>query len=193
MSHTETSTYSPQNRKEWRNWLENNHISCQSVWVIFYKVKSDNHNLTWSEAVDEALCFGWIDSTKRPIDSERYKQYFSKRKPNSGWSKINKDKVEALTSKGLMAEAGLKTIAEAKENGSWSMMDEIEQLIIPDDLKRALDQDGDARSFFMNLSKSKKKMLLHWVVVAKRKETRIKRIKEVVKHAAKEQMPKQFR
>ena len=193
MPQTEVSTYCPQNQKEWRKWLENHHQDHQSVWLIFYKVSSENHNLTWSEAVDEALCFGWIDSTKRTVDSERYKQYFSKRKPISNWSQINKDKVEALTAKGLMAEAGLKSIAEAKQNGSWSAMDEVEQLIIPDDLKKALENSDVAKSFFRNLSKSKMKMLLHWVVVAKRPETRIKRINEVVKDAAEEQMPKQFR
>lgn len=95
-------------------------------------------SISWSEAVDEALCFGWIDSTKKTIDKERYMQYFSKRKAKSNWSKINKDKVKTLIDQGLMQEEGYKSIETAKQNGSWTMLDEVEALVIPDDLNEQL-------------------------------------------------------
>jgi len=110
--------YCPSNQQEWRSWLELNHKSKEAVWLVFYKKKSPKYNLSWSQAVDEALCFGWIDSVKKTIDHETYIQYFSKRKPKSNWSKVNKDKVNNLIVNGLMKEEGLKSIAIAKENGS---------------------------------------------------------------------------
>lgn len=106
--------YCPSGKQDWRNWLELNHNKESAVWLIFYKKKSANFNLSWSESVDEALCYGWIDSEKKTMDNERYIQYFSKRKANSIWSKINKDKVDYLTSEKLMHEAGYKTIEIAK-------------------------------------------------------------------------------
>ena len=91
-----TEEFCPSNQQDWRNWLELNHKNKDAVWLIFYKKNSPNFNLSWSESVDEALCFGWIDSTKKAIDKEKYKQYFSKRKAKSNWSKINKEKVACL-------------------------------------------------------------------------------------------------
>ncbi len=185
--------YCPGNKKHWRKWLELNHNNTAGVWVVFYKKKSPNYNLSWSESVDEALCFGWIDSTKRTIDSEKYKQYFSKRKVKSNWSKINKDKVKSLIDQGLMEQAGYKSIEAAKENGSWTILDEVEALLIPPDLTEALQNHKGAKAFFDGLSKSVKKILLHWVVFAKRAETREKRILEIAASASKNLKPKQFR
>ena len=107
--------YCPYNKKDWRKWLELNHDKKEAVWLIFYKIKSPNYNLSWSESVDEALCFGWIDSVKRTIDNEKYKQYFSKRKAKSNWSKINKEKVKTLIEQGRMKEEGYKSIEIAKK------------------------------------------------------------------------------
>ena len=185
--------YCPTNQKEWREWLELNHQSKEAVWLIFYKKKSSKYNLSWSDAVDEALCFGWIDSTKKTIDQERYKQYFTKRKPKSIWSKINKDKVDNLTSKGLIKEAGLKAITIAKQNGSWSTIDDVEALIMPDDLKKEFDKRSGAFEYYQSLSKSSKKILLSWIVLAKRPETKLKRIIEIAENASKQCKPKQFR
>ncbi|WP_111710369.1 YdeI/OmpD-associated family protein [Lutibacter citreus] len=183
----------PYDKKEWRKWLELNHNKNDAVWLILYKKKSSNHNLSWSESVDEALCFGWIDSTKKTIDKERYIQYFSKRKPNSIWSKVNKDKVEYLTSKNLIREAGYKAIETAKENGSWFIMDEVEALILPKDLKEEFDKRNGALEYYESLSKSAKKILLSWIVLAKRPETKLKRIIEIAENASKNTKPKQFR
>jgi len=189
----ELEAYCPRDKKDWRNWLELNHHKKEAVWLIFYKKKSPKYNLSWSESVDEALCFGWIDSVKKTIDSETYKQYFSKRKAKSNWSKINKDKVTTLIEQGLMKEEGYKSIEIAKENGSWTILDEVEALVIPDDLKEGFTNFEGSMEFFDSLSKSVKKILLHWVVSAKRKETRQKRVLEIAQNASQNLKPKQFR
>ncbi|WP_316746380.1 YdeI/OmpD-associated family protein [Pedobacter gandavensis] len=193
MPHKEVATFCPANQEEWRNWLTENHISSQSVWLVQYKQKSSRPSITWSDAVNEALCFGWIDSTRKTVDAESFVQFFCKRKPTSNWSKVNKAKVEQLIAAGLMAEAGLKSIEVAKKNGSWSLMDEVEELMIPTDLEAAFQLQPGSADYFDGLSKSVKKMILQWVVLAKRPETRQKRITEIVELAAQKLKPKQFR
>lgn len=193
MPKKEVETYCPKSRADWRKWLKENHQSRQSVWLIYYRSSTNVPSLTWGEAVDEALCFGWIDSTKKTIDEERYMQYFSRRKPSSTWSKINKDKVAKLIQNDRMAAAGLESIAAAKENGTWTLMDDVEKLIIPEDLLQALTKNENALAFFQNQSKSIRKQMLHWVVVAKRAETRQKRIAEIARSAAEGMRPKPFR
>lgn len=185
--------YCPYDKKEWRKWLELNHKKQDAIWLIFHRKKSQNHNLSWSESVDEALCFGWIDSTKRTIDSDTYKQYFTKRKAKSNWSKINKDKVKTLIDQGLMQEEGYKSIEVAKENGSWTIIDEVEALLTPEDLKKEFENHQGSLQYFESLSKSSKKILLHWIVSAKRQETRQKRILEIAENASQNLKPKQFR
>jgi len=192
MPKKEIETFCPKSRADWRKWLEENHQSKQCVWLVYFRVSTKVASVSWSEAVDEALCFGWIDSTKKTIDKERYMQYFSRRKPNSTWSKINKDKVAKLTQNKQMTKAGFDSIETAKQNGTWSLMDDVENLIIPEDLSIALNKNESAMEFFQSQSKSIKKILLHWVVVAKRVETRDKRIAEIAQSAAKGKRPKQF-
>lgn len=185
--------FHPSNQKEWREWLEENHQKKDAVWIIFYRKKSPKYNMSWSDSVDEALCFGWIDSVKKTIDHERFKQYFSKRKANSIWSKINKDKVAHLHSENLMREAGYKTIDVAKKNGSWIILDDAEALILPADLKKEFDKRPGAFDFYESLSNSSKKMLLVWIAMAKRPETKQKRILEIAENAGQNLKPKQFR
>lgn len=185
--------YCPKDKQDWRNWLETNHKEKDSIWLVFYKSKSPDFNLSWSDSVDEALCYGWIDSTKKTIDEYRFKQYFCKRKEKSNWSKVNKDKVTRLIQQGLMSGEGLKSIEIAKENGSWTRLDDIENLVIPNDLKSELSKCQDASAYFEALSKSVKKGMLYWVLSAKRTETRKKRISEIVKNASINKRPKQFR
>ena len=189
---TEIDIFYPTSRTAWRTWLQDNHGSKPSVWLVFYNKSSKKPTLTWSEAVDEALCFGWIDSKKVAIDKERAHQFFSKRKAKSTWSKINKQKIEQLIDKGLMTEAGYISIEIAKQNGSWTILDAVEELIIPEDLETALKVKSDAMDYFLSLSKSVKKAMLQWLVLAKRDETRQKRIAEIVELAVKKQKPKQF-
>ena len=183
----------PTNTTEWRDWLVENHISRQSVWLVFYNKASAKKSITWSEAVDVALCFGWIDSKKVKIDADTSHQFFSKRKPNSTWSKINKEKIETLTARGLMTQAGLASIEVAKQNGSWTILDEVEALIVPKDLEAAFAINRAAEAFFINSSKSVKKILLSWLVLAKTTETRQKRIAEIIESAEQGLKPKHMR
>lgn len=193
MLEKEIQKYCPKNQQEWREWLAKNHKSVNSIWLVFYRTKSSKHNLTWSEAVDQALCYGWIDSTKRTIDHESYIQYFCPRKPNSNWSKINKDKVKVLEEKGLMTKAGRDSIEIAKENGSWTILDSIEAMIIPEDLEHEFQKSSGSMDYFLTLSKTIKKGILYWVKSAKRPETRSKRIKEVAEKISIQTVPKQFK
>ncbi|WP_432713651.1 YdeI/OmpD-associated family protein [Pedobacter sp.] len=193
MHKIEPETFCPASQQEWRQWLLENHSSKQSVWLIYSKKKANNPTLTWTQAVDEALCFGWIDSKAKPLDDEKYLQFFCQRKPNSGWSKINKLKVEQLIEQGLMTKAGCESIEKAKQNGSWNILDDVEELVIPDDLEKEFNIHPGSKEFFMNLSKSVKKQMLHWLVQAKKLETRQKRINIITESAAKKQKPEQFR
>lgn len=189
---SQEETICPANSQEWRKWLEEHHDKKQSIWLICYKKSSDKPTLDWSDAVDEALCFGWIDSTKRSIDKESYMQYYGKRKPNSMWSRINKEKVAKLIADGRMTKAGLASIEVAKQNGSWTILDQVEELIIPDDLEAAFSKQVGSKEFYLSLSKSSKKGILAWIVLAKRDETRQKRITEIAECASKGTKPKHF-
>lgn len=188
----ELEIFYPENPQQWRQWLQENHDSKQAVWVVFYKKSSEKPTLSWSDAVDEALCFGWIDSKKVSIDSEKSHQFFSKRKAKSNWSKINKEKIQRLIESGLMTKAGYESIEIARQNGSWTILDSVEELIMPEDLETELDRYPGAKEFFLGLSKSIKKMMLYWVVSAKRPETRLNRVTEIAESAAQKRKPKQF-
>lgn len=188
----EIETFCPANRKEWRQWLQKNHTVKKAVWLVHYKKKLAVPSLSWSEAVDEALCFGWIDSVRKPVDAERYIQFFSKRKATSVWSKINKEKVQQLIDKGLMTKAGFLTIATAKQNGTWTILDDVEELSIPADLEKEFKDHKGSKDFFLSLSKSVKKAILQWLVLAKRAETRQNRINKIAELASQKRKPKQF-
>lgn len=185
-------TFCPASQQDWREWLIENHSSKQSVWLVYYKKKSNIPTINYSDAVDEALCFGWIDSTKKSLDDDTFMQFFCKRKPNSVWSKINKGKVEQLINNGLMTKAGLDRIETAKQNGSWKILDDVEELNIPEDLAKALDAKPGSKAYFLSLSKSVRKSILQWLVLAKRSETKQKRIMEIAELAAQKMKPKQF-
>ncbi|HMS66536.1 MAG TPA: YdeI/OmpD-associated family protein [Saprospiraceae bacterium] len=189
----ELETFYPKNRQEWRAWLEENHDKKQNIWLIYYKQKSKIPTVSYSDAVDEALCFGWIDSKAKSIDEVKFMQFFSRRKEKSVWSKINKEKIESLINSGLMAPAGFAIIEKAKANGSWTILDEVEALIIPPDLEEAFSQKLNAKTYFQSLSRTDQRNILQWLVLAKRPETRQKRIDEIVDLAEQGQKPKQFR
>ena len=185
-------TFYPETPEQWRNWLVENHTRDNGIWLVQYNKKSGKPSVSWSEAVDEALCFGLIDSLKKKLDDESSIQYFGKRKPKSTWSKINKQKIEKLTAENRMFQSGLNCIIIAKENGSWEILDSIEELIIPEDLLLELSSRPNTTEFFQNLSKSIKKMMLYWIISAKRPETRQKRIFEIAESAERKVKPKQF-
>ena len=183
MQDTAIETFYPSSMAAWRNWLEENHLSTQSVWLVCYTKNSTKKSITWSESVDVALCFGWIDSKKIRVDEETSHQFFSKRKAKSTWSKINKQKVQFLIEAGQMSSAGYKSIEVAKQNGSWTILDQVEELIVPVDLEAEFFNSPAAKHNFENFSKSSKKAILQWITLAKRPETRYKRIIEVVRRA----------
>lgn len=193
MKEESIETICPANRQAWRRWLQKNHDKKKSVWLIYYKKESSKPTFPWSDAVDEALCFGWIDSVRKPIDDEKFIQFFSKRKAKSTWSKINKEKVQRLIDEERMSTAGLEVIKIAKQNGSWSILDSVEDLIVPPDLKKEFKTLPGSKQYFESLSKSVRKAILQWLVLAKRPETRQKRIREIAELAAQGLKPKQFR
>lgn len=182
----------PSDKKKWRQWLQKHHVKKQSVWLIYYKKNSGIPTISWSEAVDEALCFGWVDSKKKPIDEQKYMQFFSKRKTIGTWSKINKEKIQQLIAGGQMTKAGLESVEAAKKNGSWIILDKVEILEIPKDLEKEFKVHPGSKLFFKSLNKSVRKSILQWLVLAKRPETRQKRIREIAELAAQKRKPKQF-
>jgi uncharacterized protein YdeI (YjbR/CyaY-like superfamily) len=174
----------PANRGEWRAWLARNADSAASVWLAIRKKGNTVTTLTYEQAVEEALCFGWIDSTMRKLDDARYKQLFSRRKPRSTWSRINKERVARLEAEGKTAPAGLAAVELAKQNGSWNAFDQIEDMIVPDDLARALASNPIALENFEAFAPSARKMFLYWIANVKGAEKRAERIAETVRRAA---------
>lgn len=176
-------------RQTWRKWLIRHHRTATGVWLIYYKVKSGQPSIRYSDAVKEALCFGWIDSKVKTLDDDRYMQIFTPRKPKSVWSKLNKQYIEELIAQGLMTEAGLEKINTAKQDGSWTLLDDVEALVIPDDLQKALAINEIANQNFTTFSNSSKKTILQWLSSAKRPETRQRRIEQIIHSAAQNQNP----
>ena len=182
-------TFTPSSREDWHNWLKENHKTESSIWLIYYKKNSNKPTISYSDAVDEALCFGWIDSRVKSIDEYSFMQFFSQRKPKSVWSKVNKAKIQSLIDKGLMEEAGYDSIRIAKENGSWTILDAVEALIVPEDLEQSFTNNSGTKEYFESLSRSDKRNILQWLVLAKRPETREKRIQNIIVSAQNNQKP----
>lgn len=173
----------PKTRAEWRTWLEQNHMQTQGVWLIRYKKGTGKPWFDDNNAVEEALCFGWIDSKPNKLDEERSMVWFAPRKPRTGWSKLNKERVERLLAQGLMMPAGLAKIEAAKQDGSWNALDAIEALEIPADLESALNEYAAAKQNFEAFPRSVKRGILEWIASAKKPETRAKRIQETARLA----------
>lgn len=178
-------TFYAKSQKEWRKWLEDNHQSEKSVWLIIYKKESKTPSVYYPEAVDEALCFGWIDSKPNKRDEHSYYQFFAKRNPKSNWSNVNKTKVAKLIKEGLMQKAGYDMIEVAKQNGTWTALDEVEKISIPSDLLALFLKNKLAYENWENFSRSSKRGILEWILNAKKEETRLKRIEETVSLAEK--------
>lgn len=176
-------------RAEWRAWLEAHHATEAGVWLIYYKQHSRQPRVEYDEAVEEALCFGWIDSRPNTLDDERYMQLFTPRKAKSPWSKSNKERVEKLIEQGLMAPAGLAAIEAAQQNGSWNAYDAIENLTVAEDFSAALAVNPTALKNFEAFSNSTKKQILWYIESAKRPETRAKRIQQIVESAGQNRNP----
>ncbi len=177
-------TVTAHSRAEWRAWLQEHHASAPGVQLVYFKKGSGVPSVTYPEAVQEALCFGWIDTTRRALDAERFRQLFVPRRPKSGWSRLNKTYVEALTQAGLMAPAGLAAVEAARASGAWDRQDAGESGVIPDDLAAQLAANPAAHLHFAAFPPSIRKYILQWIAEAKRPETRAKRIEETVRLAA---------
>jgi uncharacterized protein YdeI (YjbR/CyaY-like superfamily) len=177
-------SYQPKTRAEWRKWLATNHAASQGVRLVIIKKNAAVAGITYSDAVEEALCFGWIDGVTNSVDEQRYKLYMSPRKPGSVWSRLNKQRIRKLIKDGSMTPAGLAKIETAKKDGSWTQLDAIDKLVMPEDLLEQFSANAEARRNFEAFSDSSKKMILFWIASAKREETRRKRIDETVRLAA---------
>jgi len=169
-------------RAEWRAWLRANHMARESIWLVTYKKRMGRLHLPYDDIVEEALCFGWIDSLRKALDEERTMLLVSPRRRGSAWSPLNKDRVARLITQGRMTAAGLKKVEEAKADGSWSVYDHLDT--IPSDLAAALATNSRASSNFVKLPPSIKRGILAWIESAKREETRLRRIRTTVRLTA---------
>ncbi|MCC0177769.1 YdeI/OmpD-associated family protein [Waterburya agarophytonicola K14] len=169
-------------RSDLREWLENNHLQKTGIWLVTYK-KVHKCYLPYQDIVQECLCFGWIDSLPKKLDETRTMLYISPRKKGSNWSGVNKTHIEKLQNLGLIQPAGLKKIEQAKKDGSWTFLDDVEALIVPEDLQLALAQNKTALKNWNAFPPSVKRGILEWIKNAKRSETRIKRIHNTVDKA----------
>jgi uncharacterized protein YdeI (YjbR/CyaY-like superfamily) len=173
---------------EWRAWLEKNHANESEVWLVYYKRTSGKTSVTHEEALDEALCFGWIDSLVKRLDAERYMQKWTPRKTDSVWSAANKARIKKLTEAGRIAAPGLAKVAAARRNGSWDKLSDIDRIgrppEIPADLKDALAGNPGVKKKFDRLAPSQKKLWAWWILSAKRPETRARRIADTLKGVA---------
>jgi uncharacterized protein YdeI (YjbR/CyaY-like superfamily) len=182
----------PFTRAEWRAWLEQHHLRSEGVWMISFKQATGKPRVTYDDAVEEALCFGWIDSKPGKLDQERTMLYFAPRKPGSGWSRPNKERVERMIQAGQMTPAGMAKIEAAKQDGSWAALDAVENLEIPPDLARALAANPPADDFFAAFPRSVKRGILEWIANAKKPETRAKRIEATARKASENKRANQW-
>lgn len=167
-------------RAEWRAWLEGHHATSPGVWLVTWKKAAGERHVSYEEIVREALCFGWVDSQAKGVDELRTSITMTPRRPGSGWSKPNRERVAELQDAGLMHAAGAAAVAGAQEDGSWELFLEVEQLIEPADLKAALDADQAARSGWESMSRSARSTFLLKLLGVKRAETRDRHITALV-------------
>lgn len=167
-------------KEEFRKWLEENHIKEKEILVGFYKKDSGKPSMSWSESVDQALCFGWIDSVRRSVDSESYSNRFTPRKPNSTWSIINIKKVEELTKTGLMTVEGQKAFEARREDKTGTYSHEKEDIILDPVYEKQFKTHQNAWAFFEKQAPSYKRMIIHWLMSAKQEKTRLSRLEKVI-------------
>ncbi|MBL7847921.1 MAG: YdeI/OmpD-associated family protein [Cyclobacteriaceae bacterium] len=184
--------FHPRSLQEWRSWLKANHRTAKNVWLVLHKKSSPGPGIAYSEAVEEALCFGWIDSKPQKKDTNTYLLYFAERKAGSVWSKLNKQRITRLIDSKKMTSAGMKKIMSAKEDGTWSTLDPVDTLQMPEVLDKALAKNKKARMNFEAFPAGIKKQLVYWVLSAKRAETRASRVREIVAKAARNERANQW-
>jgi uncharacterized protein YdeI (YjbR/CyaY-like superfamily) len=182
--HKDVKTFYAKDRNAWRKWLAKNHQTERSVWLIIYKKDGATPSVYYPEAVDEALCFGWIDSKPNKRDANSYYQFFAQRNPKSRWSKVNKTKVARLIKEGLMQDAGYRLIEIAKKNGAWTSLEEVDNIVLPRDLKQHFSKNKTAFANWEKFPRSSKRGILEWILSARKPETRLRRIEQTVQLAA---------
>lgn len=185
-------TFYAKNQQAWRNWLLKNHATAKSVWLIIYKKETGVPSVYYPEAVDEALCFGWIDSKPNKRNDESYYQFFAKRNPKSNWSKVNKEKIARLIKAKKMHASGMAMVKLAKETGTWDALNDVDKMQVPADMQALFNKNKIAFENWQAFSKSSRRGILEWVLQAKRPETRQKRIEETVALATKNIKANQF-
>jgi len=173
----------PDSVQEWREWLAEHHARPTGVWLVTWRAGSGGPRISYEESVEQALCFGWVDSKGRSLDAERTMLWFAPRKRGSGWARTNKERIERLSAAGLMAPAGQAVIDAAKADGSWTLLDDVENLVVPDDLAAAFAAHPPARDHWDAFPRSARRATLEWIVQAKRAETRAKRVAEAAEKA----------
>ncbi len=183
MTEAPPNSVHPLTRAEWRRWLEANHTRREGVWLVTFKKDTGQPRVEYEEAVEEALCFGWVDSKPNTLDEQRSLLWFAPRKPRTGWSMPNKERVERLLAAELLAPAGLAKIEAAKADGSWTLLDSVEALEIPPDLAEALAAYPSAAANFDAFPRSVKRGILEWIAIAKKPETRAQRVAETARLA----------
>jgi uncharacterized protein YdeI (YjbR/CyaY-like superfamily) len=175
-------------RKDWRKWLEKNNSSEKEIWLVYYKKNSGKDRIPYNDAVEEALCFGWIDSIIRRIDDDKYAQKFTPRNDKSKWSELNKKRVEKLIAQNKMTEIGMRKVMIAKKTGKWNEIISFpETHVLHPDFQSKLDKNPTANKNFKRLAPSYKKRFIGWISSAKREETRNRRIKEAIELLKKNQ------
>jgi len=170
-----------EDRAALRTWLEMHHQQAQGVWAVFYK--GDKRTLSYGEIVEEALCFGWVDSKPGKVDEEKTKLYLAPRNPKSNWSALNKKRIDKLDKADLLHNSGRALVELAKENGSWDALNDVENLVVPDDLEAAFTNYSHAKTNFQAFPPSARRGVLEWIHNAKREATRKKRVEETARLA----------
>lgn len=183
----------PKSRAAWRHWLHENHARTEGVWLVSHKKSTGKPRIEYEASVEEAICFGWIDSKVNALDDERSMLWFAPRKPRTGWSRPNKERVARLLAAGLVHPAGLARIEQAKADGSWNLLDGVEDLEVPADLRDALAAYPNAGRHFDAFPRSVKRGILEWILVARKAETRARRVDETARLAGENIRANQWR
>jgi uncharacterized protein YdeI (YjbR/CyaY-like superfamily) len=182
-----------QTREEWRAWLVANHATSSGAWLVSWKGSTGLPSVGYEASVEEALCVGWVDSKGGTIDAERSKLWFAPRNPRSAWARTNKERVARLEAAGLMLPAGQRTVEVAKANGTWTMLDEVEDLVVPADLAAAFEEHPGSREQWEAFPRSARRAILEWIVQARTDATRARRILETAQKAAVGERANQWR
>jgi uncharacterized protein YdeI (YjbR/CyaY-like superfamily) len=180
----EREWFHAEERAAWRAWLAANHGTSPGVWLVTWQKASGRPILSYDDAVSEALAFGWVDTKGMKVDDERTRLLFTPRKRGSGWSRPNKERIQRLEADGLMTPAGTAVIEAAKADGSWTLLDDVEDLVVPDDLAAAFERHAGSHAQWDGFPRSARRAMLEWIVQAKRAETRATRVEQTALCAA---------